>query len=71
LTSADQDGKRSPVPNRGLATSEREALVALADAIQARVMDGTATLEDFGALARAREALARCTVEGDGDQRGA
>lgn len=45
--------------------------MALADAIQARVMDGTATLEDFGALARAREALARRAVEGDGDEQGA
>jgi hypothetical protein len=36
-----------------------DELLAVADALEGRVRGGTATLEDYGALARARRALAR------------
>jgi hypothetical protein len=55
----DQDDARAEVADDGLGALPLDALVALGDAFDLRVRYGTATLEDFGGLARTRRELAR------------
>ena len=59
MTSDDQDGALAEQFRQPLGELTLDELVALGDALDLRVRRGTATLEDFGALARARRELAR------------
>ena len=59
MRSDDHHSSRVHGPSHVLATMELDELVALGEALERRVTSGTATLEDFGALARTRQELAR------------
>ena len=59
MESDHQDDACVDVTRDGLGTLAHDELVALCDALDHRVRSGTATLEDFGALARTRRELAR------------
>lgn len=57
--SDDRDDGRALVVGASLAGLATAELVAWGDALDRRVRDGTATLDDYGALARTRVELAR------------
>lgn len=59
MTNDDQDSARANGTDHGLAAMGCDELVALGEDLERRVRVGTATLEDFGALARAQRELAR------------
>ncbi len=58
-TSDDHGDGRGEVARDGLEASALEDLVALGQVLELRVRRGTATLDDFGVLARTRRELAR------------
>ena len=59
MTSGDQHDAWAEGAGERLGALALDELVALGDALDLRVRGGTATLEEFGALARARRELAR------------
>lgn len=59
MASFDRQGAGEGGAIDALGALAPDELLALADALEGRVRGGTATLEDFGALARARRALAQ------------
>ena len=59
MTSDEHDQAWAEESSHLLDALTRDELEALGDALDHRVRGGTATLEDFGALARVRRELAR------------
>ena len=64
MGSDDHDIAQVHEPDGGLAAVGIAELAALSEALELRVRSGSATLEDFGALARTLLELARREQEG-------